>query len=302
MGNTNYGMGNTYCALSACGGTYSEDHKHIAYTTAFLDDIAWKLPKDETIVLIIEMKVVKNLFGQSLRLVHDSNNGPFVEIQLIEPDPIAGLQLQRSTYRHDANYSAWEPPERFQFISSGSNEVKVLFSVYHYHPMREPEPLGDAVFHAKIGAEECETKIQSKTLHLINPLDGVQRGEVVFDYYLETMEFARSFQRHELYEYQRWKPTMGWGNTYPGHLLSTDPGRWGTIAADEFAGELSDVEPPIPPNWLLVTNWHVQATEEDADGWQYGKEFESFAWQPTVGSRSKGIFIYNQIIDICICA
>lgn len=32
----------------------------------------------------------------------------------------------------------------------------------------------------------------------------------------------------EMYENQRYSPVLGWGSTWPGHLLPTDPSRYST--------------------------------------------------------------------------
>ncbi len=43
---------------------------------------------------------------------------------------------------------------------------------------------------------------------------------------LMSAERAASYKEEVIFEYERWQPAVGWGNSYPGHLLPIDPGKY----------------------------------------------------------------------------
>ncbi len=77
------------------------------------------------------------------------------------------------------------------------------------------------------------------------------------------------------------------GSDYPGHLLPTDKGRWGSENGKTFGKTFDEVAQELPANWEVINPWSTVITRGDIGGWQYGFEFSSAAWHDSqsVGSE-----------------
>lgn len=151
---------------------------------------------------------------------------------------------------------------------------------YSYHPGRS-FPVADALIKFK---EFKITEATIKNVTLIEPNTGQKNGVVRFEMEITTPQQAALYDEHTVFEYQRWEPIKGWGSTYPGHLLPTDPGCWSTVNGQKFANKLIDVSPGILEGWKIDRQWHYLATDDDPDGWQYAVDFISSRWFPSNGS------------------
>lgn len=86
------------------------------------------------------------------------------------------------------------------------------------------------------GSSEVETEY---TLPLYSPEDGSYNGaEIKVSLQRMSYKMASSYKEILVYEYERWQPLFDWGNSYPGHLLPIDPGRWSSICGNQFEMEL----------------------------------------------------------------
>eukprot|EP01018_Ginkgo_biloba_P025446 Gb_15429 [translate_table: standard] len=88
----------------------------------------------------------------------------------------------------------------------------------------------------------------------------------------------------EIFENQRYHPLSGWGNKWPGFLVSTDPARWSN---NDYSRSSKDIfEPPLPPGWIWTSDWIIDKSQYvDSDGWAYGSEFQSLKW-PFTSTKS----------------
>lgn len=86
----------------------------------------------------------------------------------------------------------------------------------------------------------------------------------------KDVPFVKDATRRQdrVYEYERWQPFVLWGNTYPGHMLPSDPGRFvscrkhghvvkyifrfsdmnGTV----FSRKIKDVATILPVGWHVI--------------------------------------------------
>ena len=59
-----------------------------------------------------------------------------------------------------------------------------------------------------------------------------------------------------IFLYERWQPLLEWGNSYPGHLLPTDKGKYSNRAATAFSQTINSVIlPPLPKDWFPLTEF-----------------------------------------------
>ena len=113
-------------------------------------------------------------------------------------------------------------------------------------------------------------------------------SQVELEVYSISADKARMMDTYSAYEFQRFEPIVGWGNDSPGHLLPTDPGRWCSGDGKKWSLSFDDVVPPMPEGYVETAPWSVFFGEEnDADGWEYGVDFNSHNWH---SSQSKLTF------------
>lgn len=64
---------------------------------------------------------------------------------------------------------------------------------------------------------------EKKKIKLYSQETGDSVGEV--DILVTSMKArkAANIKEDSIYQYQRWQPGIGWGSTFPGHFLPTDP-------------------------------------------------------------------------------
>jgi hypothetical protein len=58
-----------------------------------------------------------------------------------------------------------------------------------------------------------------------------------------------------IYLYERWQPLVEWGNSYPGHLLPTDKGKYSNRSCTAYSQAMNKVVPPLPENWFPLTEF-----------------------------------------------
>lgn len=247
-----------------------------------LDTIVPRLNKDAQFI-IVRLRCMRKLpVGNTLTTLTDA----VCEIKLVPGDPLAGQQLQTSSIKPENLNPQWEPPERFQFIMSEKNQnAKILFSVYHYDgkDIKTSAPIGDALL--KFRDLEISNVPYVKTLLMICPQDGSQKGEIDIEISVLSSEEAKMVQEDTLYEFERWMPEIEWGHT-PKHFLPTDPGRFCSQDGKQYARELDDVAPVVPKDFVVTNKWHNIATSKDGDGWQYSTAFSSPYWYEEANSAT----------------
>jgi hypothetical protein len=66
-----------------------------------------------------------------------------------------------------------------------------------------------------------------------------------------------------IYEYERHQPELGWGNSFPGHLLPSDKGRFSNEGGSLFSTEsVTQVVDPCMRSWELDLLPHEQECSE----------------------------------------
>ena len=91
-------------------------------------------------------------------------------------------------------------------------------------------------------------------------------------------EEAASAYIEEVFENSRYMPLQGWGSSYPGHLLPTDPcRRWSRLDAAQCADVLRELV-SIPPGWKWAHTWKkdmrgAEVGAVDSEGWSYAVDF-----------------------------
>jgi hypothetical protein len=91
-------------------------------------------------------------------------------------------------------------------------------------------------------------------------------------------EAAASAYIEEVFENSRYMPLQGWGSSYPGHLLPTDPvRRWSRLDVTQCADVLRDLV-SIPPGWAWAHTWKkdmrgAEVGAVDSEGWSYAVDF-----------------------------
>lgn len=109
----------------------------------------------------------------------------------------------------------------------------------------------------------------------------------------------------EVFENERLQPFVGWGSSWPGHLLPTD--RCGRYSArdgspgGDAAAEFRRVARPLPrgggwrwiePDWRLDLS-HIDVGSVDEEGWTYSFDFTTCEWPPPpVREREKVFFFF----------
>ncbi|CAI9119065.1 OLC1v1020728C1 [Oldenlandia corymbosa var. corymbosa] len=88
----------------------------------------------------------------------------------------------------------------------------------------------------------------------------------------------------EVFQNQRYHPTLGWGNGKPG-FDDNDPKTWSTR---DFSYSANDFfEPRMPPGWTWASPWTVEKSSfVDVDGWAYGPDYASLRWPPNSAQTS----------------
>ncbi|XP_024524741.1 uncharacterized protein LOC9654875 isoform X2 [Selaginella moellendorffii] len=77
----------------------------------------------------------------------------------------------------------------------------------------------------------------------------------------------------EVFENERFQPMLGWGSSWPGHLLPLDPGRWSKRDLSGSSQEFPQVE--LPLGWEWSSDWFVDTSVLDPDGWVHGFSFQA---------------------------
>ena len=93
-----------------------------------------------------------------------------------------------------------------------------------------------------------------------------------------SAEAAAAAYIEEVFENSRYMPLQGWGSSYPGHLLPTDPcRRWSRLDVTQCADVLRDLV-SIPPGWVWAHTWKkdmrgAEVGAVDSEGWSYAVDF-----------------------------
>ncbi|KAK3257602.1 hypothetical protein CYMTET_33319, partial [Cymbomonas tetramitiformis] len=158
---------------------------------------------------------------------------------------------------------------------------------------QEPAGAGDALLCAG-GAEEPEDA-------------GGSEGEMCAaePTNAKALDYEPDSVQEEVFENQRYQPFVGWGSTFPGHLLLTDRGRYTTrkpsskqSAWEESCQKFDTAAPQLPAGWEWADQWQadlLQATPGlvDKQGWSYALDFIWMRWPPrkNTGVQSQGDFV-----------
>jgi hypothetical protein len=198
---------------------------------------------------------------------------------------------QRTSYKPLTTHPEWVPPERFEFCSLQEIKSKELnacydsiqFTVYvfslfyfcfddsiHSHDLscHSYSLTGGAISTSNLnlgtitlsleGISENETPY---TLPLYHPDDeSLTSAEIKLSIQKMSSQMTSLYQEILVYEYERWQFVLGWGNSYPGHLLPLDPGRWSNVFGSQFEMDLTKIVAPLPDGWSSINEFEVQAT------------------------------------------
>lgn len=73
---------------------------------------------------------------------------------------------------------------------------------------------------------------------------------------MSDTEFINDSSAYQyIYVYERWQPLVEWGNSYPGHILPTDKGKYSNRSCTFFSFDMNKVIPPLPENWFPLTEF-----------------------------------------------
>lgn len=216
-------------------------------------------------------------------------NGPYIEFYVKPDQKIAGVQRYRSSHRPCNGNPHWNPPEKFQFLIDDCEEAKIILVAFNFNSTTKPEEIGIGV----LTVQDVNEKRAEKKAKLYSQETGEFVGEV--DLLISSMKAkkAANIKEDSIYQYQRWQPGIGWGSTFPGHFLPTDPNvgdnsyGWSSNSsgADKKFGNFDEIAPPVPSNWEILIPWSAPGNADDADGWTYATDFNYLDWWPKQGRR-----------------
>eukprot|EP01018_Ginkgo_biloba_P007916 Gb_35998 [translate_table: standard] len=83
----------------------------------------------------------------------------------------------------------------------------------------------------------------------------------------------------EIFENEKYHSVLGWGSSFPGHFVQSDPGHWskrdGTYSSQDFP----DIQ--LPTGWEWASDWHIDNNNSSSpEGWTYAFDFGQLKWPP----------------------
>lgn len=233
---------------------------------------------EEDRVIVVELKSGKSLKTIPAKMFRA--NGPFVQISLLPEQPMLKGQTYRSSHRPDAGDPTWTPHENFMFLiqdpGKAKGNIQLVFTAFNFNSTRGPEELGTGLLNIKdIGPEHVE-----KRVHLNDTDNGNAAGEIMVNVYLlEAIEAAHTVDQ-VVYEYERWKPIIGYGSTKE-HFLDSDKGRWSDSTQSKWGHSLEKIVGKLDETSFKITkNWYAVGTASDIQGWTYATNFNYLDWWP----------------------
>jgi hypothetical protein len=192
-------------------------------------------------------------------------------------------KTKTSSKRAKIDHPVWEPPEIFQFgniLLSNLASCKLLIAVNDAKilAMRGDEPVAGArvsLGHLKEQVGEVRKVAKLSCMNTGKPIPG---GNVEIGLELITAFQARGTVRSTVYEYERYQPVIGWGSTYPGHILPSDLGTWQNKDAKTWGMSFSEVVSPTREGHDVLQSWGYQRTKKDPDGWMYSMAYRRTPW------------------------
>jgi hypothetical protein len=256
--------------LTKDSATYLNSEKNVR-------ELKQQLSEDDRVV-VVELKS-----GDSLKTIPPKlfrANGVFIQISLLPEQPMLKSQIYRSSHRPGTGDPSWTPRENFMFLIQDPSKVKgniqLVFTAFNFNSTRAPEELGTGLLNIKnIGTEHVEQKIQ------LNDTDnGNAAGEILVNVYLlDAIEAAHTVEQ-VVYEYERWKPIIGYGSTKE-HFLDSDKGRWSDSTQAKWGHSLEGIVGKLDEASFRITkNWFAVGTESDIQGWTYATNFNYLDWWP----------------------
>ena len=157
----------------------------------------------------------------------------------------------------------------------------------NFNNTNDPEELGEAVLHVR---DVTQTKTD-KELKIYDSDTGAQIGTVTISVVLSDTMSAVGNQTQIIFEYQRWKPVLLWGNSVD-HMLETDPGSWSLEDGSKFGKSIQDLV-GLPEGWEVKIPWSTRSTVDDVEGWSYALDFSYVDWFPVQGMSRFWVLKYN---------
>lgn len=202
-----------------------------------------------------------------------NTSSPYLELKIHPPDSVFGDQLQRTSYKPLTMDPEWTPFERFQFTTTNmaSREIRV----YGYHnptrPWKEPPCLG----YSTIKLSKVSSTPETVTLKLASTNQDHNDGTITVELCRISAKEGMVQREDVVYEYERYSPFLKWGNSYPGHLLPTDKGRFSNDTGTLFKMSIDDVAPEIPAEWEVLSDFYTVGSE-----WEYAVDIIRKDWYP----------------------
>ncbi|XP_057872719.2 uncharacterized protein LOC131078906 isoform X2 [Cryptomeria japonica] len=121
-------------------------------------------------------------------------------------------------------------------------------------------------------------------LHISPESLNYKLGYVTGHDYDNEQQTSDNFIWDEVFENERYNPLLGWGSSFPGHLLPSDPGHW-SIRDDSYSSqEFPEIQ--VPLGWEWASDWYIDKTNSTSpEGWTYAFDFGQLKWPPPLGSE-----------------
>jgi len=221
---------------------------------------------DGSFVVEITIHECKDL--TSVSLIDGCN--PYVQINIEQ-------QIQSTPHKNRTLDPKWVPGESFKFAVVDGN-VNIIISVFHKNLIK-PTLIG----YVPIKVSQLVNEKKYFTKNLFHPDTGAPLAStIIFEACLSNKQDAfHEIEQYE-YEYERWQPIVGWGQSYPGHLLPTDPGSFSNHSCDRFGKKFEEVEPNILDGYEADI-WQYLTTKHSAEGWIYSTDMKEINWYDEMG-------------------
>ena len=181
------------------------------------------------------------------------SSDPYVVVKLLNPLTGASSEPARSDTRWRSCNPAWCPEEKFHFSvpKASLNDLRIFATVYDQDSISSDDYLGECV--TKVVGELSGEEGDIRSLDLLAGDTGEKIEGSSVQLTVKIAPSLLNLTTHQvIYQYCRWTPTGGWGSTFPGHLLPSDPGGWSDKNGIKWGASLGEVEPDMGGGGLLV--------------------------------------------------